>query len=328
MTSLAAEVLALTSGTAIVDRSSRTRIVHHGKDALDLLHRLSTNDLLGLGEGEARGTIVTNGDGRIIDVMTVVKRPGAPLLLIASPGRAGALLEWIDRYTFEEDSRLEDVSDSTAQLTLIGPESNRMLAALFKDAALPRGQNQWVKADLGGTPSEVLALDYLGLSTLEVIVPSSAARGIRDALVDAGATIASPAAFDFLRVRLGVPEFDADLDEQNNPLEGGLASMVSFTKGCYVGQEVVARLDTYDKVQRRIVKVEADARLEYGADLMDGDRTVGAVKTVSAMPVRDRIEALALVRKGSWAPGTRLTTADGVHVNVTSTVDVGAPPAS
>jgi folate-binding protein YgfZ len=321
-----AEYRALTDGAGLVDRSSKCRIEHAGADALDLLHRLTTNDLLDLANGQARGTIVTNGDARIIDVLTVVRRPSRPLLLLGSEGRAEAVLAWLDQYTFGEDSAPSDISGQTAQFTLIGP---RVEAVLRNAAGVPLSLEPWryLVAEIAGQRVEVVRTASPAVDGYEVIVPALESPPVKDAFVGAGAAPAGALAFDAYRVDHGVPEYGRELGEQVNPHEANLLPFVSFTKGCYIGQEVVARLDTYDKVQRRLVRVvarNAGSLLETGTSLMVDGQRVGELRTVTrAGPVAGNV-ALAFVRRGFWEQGARSVDHRGRELRVESTE--AAPP--
>jgi folate-binding protein YgfZ len=316
----AAEYLAFTRGAAVVDRSDRTRIEHAGADALDLLHRLTTNDLLEMPEGEARGTIVTNGDARIIDVLTVVRRPAQPLLLLGSHGRADAVLEWLDQYTFSEDSTPRDVSAETCQLTLVGPAAAEALVNLVPVPSFEMPVWRCGVVAIGGHLVEVVRTAGPGIDGFDLIAESSASSALRQALAAAGATPAGTLAYDAYRVARGIPEYGAELDERVNPHEANLLSYVSFTKGCYIGQEVVARLDTYDKVQRRLVRVRSeeslDAHLRPGMPLVDDARPVGETRTVAEAGPMAGHAALAYVRRGFWESDIMLRTGTGSTVRV------------
>jgi folate-binding protein YgfZ len=149
---------------------------------------------------------------------------------------------------------------------------------------------------------------------------------VKDALVGAGAAPAGALAFDAYRVDHGVPEYGRELGEQVNPHEANLLPFVSFTKGCYVGQEVVARLDTYDKVQRRLVRVRASdiaGPLETGDALIADGGQIGELRTVArAGPAAGRA-GLAFLRRRAWTPGSPLSRGDG---NTVLVEPVGARP--
>lgn len=302
-------------GAAFFDGSHLTRIEHRGADALDLLHRLSTNDLLSLGEGGVRRTVITTAEARIVDVVTVVRRKGRPILLIGSAGAAQRLLEWLDKFTFAEDSEPRDRSSELAQLTLVGPESPRMIASLAgaEDLVLPGGACGEIAGNL-----VVARTDALGIPVIELVSQQASVGDLARELEKSGAVAADRAAWDALRVARGAPEWGSELDERVNPHEANLNGLIDFQKGCYVGQEVVARLDTYDKVQRRLVTVRCDTPLVSGAALAAEGRKVGEVRTVAAPEILDAHVALAFVRRGHWDPGTRLAVAGGGNAAVVS----------
>ncbi len=117
------EHAAITGGVAVIDRSHVGRLRHRGADALDLLNRFSTNEMLSLEDGEARETVLTSSAGRIIDLLTVARWSATDSLVMTGPGMPGRVIEWLDRYTFDEDSDFEDVTACTVQLTLTGPDA-------------------------------------------------------------------------------------------------------------------------------------------------------------------------------------------------------------
>jgi folate-binding protein YgfZ len=151
---------------------------------------------------------------------------------------------------------------------------------------------------------------------MDVIVPAGERDAALNALQQAGAIPVSPEAWDLVRIERGIPSIDAELDDRSNPLEAGLEDLINFEKGCYIGQEVVARLDTYDKLQRRLVGLRSAKPLSPGADLTADGRNVGRVTSSTISPEFGPI-ALAYVRKGNWNPGTSLD-ANGTPATVTS----------
>jgi folate-binding protein YgfZ len=306
---LQAEYRALTAGAAVVDRSYLTRIRHTGRDALDLLHRLSSNDLLSLGAGQTRDTVLTSERGRIIDVLTVVRLAHDELLLLSGASSAQTVMEWIERFTFDEDARLLDITGDCAQVAVAGPEAWRVLTQV---AGIPApGSDSYFKCAVAGQSAEVVRTDAPGLPCWEIIVPVSAARTVLDALKQAGASHASAPAWEAARIERGVPASGHELTGDVNPLEAGLRRLVSFTKGCYVGQEVVARLDTYDRVQRVLAGLLADGPVLAGEALTAEGHEAGIVTSAAYSPALGRQVGLGLVRRVHAAPGSRLFSRSG-----------------
>jgi folate-binding protein YgfZ len=297
-TSLADQRDALFNGAGVLDRTSlSTRIQHRGADARDLLHRLTTNDLLSMADGEARPTIFCSEKGLVIGVFTVLRRSSDDLLLIVDTADASRLVEAIDRYTIIEDAELRDVSSEFAHFAVAGPDA----AAVIGAADIPNAttiRHPW--------PASMQRTD--------VIVPAGQRESAIAALETAGAAAVTPEAWDQVRIELGVPAIDSELDERSNPLEARLEELINFEKGCYIGQEVVARLDTYEKLQRRLVGLRCAKLQSPGVDLAAEGRNVGRVTSTADSPEFGPI-ALAYLRKGHWDPGTILD-ANGTRATV------------
>ncbi len=301
--SLAQEYDALRQGTVLTDRSHVGRLRLTGKDALDLLHRLSTNDLLSLEPGRARGTVLTTGKGRIVDVVTVVRMP-EHLLLLTSPGQQGRVAQWLDTYTFLEECAVQDIGQEMALLSLVGLGAEEALARAAGPASvLPRaGEARGVT--LGAAEAVVVRTDPLGLSGYDLLAPWEQAVAVWQALAAPGTANALPAGLEALetaRIENGVGRYGREYGEAVNPLEGGLRRLISFTKGCYTGQEVVARLNTYDKVQRKLVGVVLENKLRIAAGkrprlLVDGQE-VGYLTSWARPPRRQRWLALGYLRR-------------------------------
>jgi folate-binding protein YgfZ len=297
-TSTAEEYEALTKGAALVDRSAVGRLRFGGKDALDLLNRLSTNQLLDLAPGQGRPTVLTSNKGRIIDLLIVFRLEGHLLVLTSGEARQ-KVAEYIDFYTFSEDVGLRDVTPETAILSVTGPMAEEALLRVGIEvqgiapySALP--------ASADGTEVLVLRSDFFGTPGYDLVVSKEKAEIVRERLGGIGAIPVGVEALEAVRIERGVPAYGCELGEEYNPHEAGLLPFVSFTKGCYVGQEVVTRLNTYDKVQRRLVGLrwKSEWLPEKGAAISAGSEAVGAVTSVARQPVAKAGIGLGYVRKG------------------------------
>ena len=284
----------LQSGAAAFDVSQFGRLRVSGEDAIDLLDRLSTNDLTNLRPGTGAGTVLTTNKGRVIDFLRVLHR-GGDILVLTSPGTQRRVAEWIDFYTFAEDVLVEDVSDETMQFLAAGEgaagRGARGVPSRRRPGRLPkprerrrndrRSRRHGRAGHVGGRhPARGGAPDF-GLPTLS--------ENERDAL----------------RIELGVPEYPNDLNDRRNPLEANLKPYISFNKGCYIGQEVVARLNTYDRVQRFLCRLDLDeaaALAAPNAPVTDGEGAeIGEVTSATAGT------ALAYIRKRSCEDGARVS---------------------
>lgn len=299
------EYEALTRSVAVIDRSYLGRVEHRGSDALDLLHRITTNELASLRDGEARTTVMISEKGRVVDIFAVAKRTAdRPLLLLTSGAQRSALLEKIDFYTIIEEAELSDISATTGQLTVAGPEASRLIE---RAAGLTEPKvGAHVSACIGGQPAGIVRMDTLGMPQFEVITSLEDLGRVRRALIDAGARPAGLTAYESRRVELGVAAPGLDADDRVNPLEANLGNFIDFEKGCYIGQEVVARLDTYDKVQRRLTGLLSHSPLPGGAKLTADGRAVGWITSTSHSIALDRPVGLGYLRRGYLEPGAEL----------------------
>ncbi len=298
----------MTTGAAVFDRSGATsRIEHVGKDALDLLHRLSTNDMLSLKVRDARGTVLTSDRGRVLGVVNVVRVEEHRLLLLNAAPDPKAVIDWIDRFTFDEDAKLRDITVDTAQIAVAGPKAGEVIRVL---TGIEVPSDRCVVTDIAGVHATVIGTDALGTQCYEWVVPVLARDDVVAAATEAGAVLASADVWQAVRIEHGVPAWGNELSEDVNPLEAGLRELVSFTKGCYVGQEVVARLDTYDKVQRRLVGLTAASALVKGDELSAEGRVAGKVTSAAYSPRLRESIGLGYVRR-DIPDGTSLRTAHG-----------------
>jgi tRNA-modifying protein YgfZ len=298
----------------VADRSDLTRLVATGPDILDLVHRLSTGDVASLALGEGRPTVLTSPKGRIVERLTVHQLGPEGVWILAGPGAAQTVLAHLKKYTFAEQIGLADITADTAAFAVVGPSWADAAKAAGLPAVPPYGASTW---PFDGGVVQVFGSDGYGPDGVLAVGNLAHAAPLRALLVEAVRSVdgAELDAFDLeaWRVLRGRPSRGAELDEEHNPLEAGLRDAVSFTKGCYVGQEVVARLNTYDKVSRRLVRLElapganAPAR---GASVRRGGREVGTVTSSVHHPALDTAIALAYVKSREVPLGTTDVTID------------------
>ena len=333
-TDAASEYRAATEGAALHDNSYTGRLKASGDDALDLLNRLSTNLVVNLSSGRGAPTILTTDRGRIIDLLGVVNT-GEYTLLLTSPDSQQRVIDWLDKYTIMEDLTVTDLTPETALLTVCGPQSEAALNSVLQFE--PTGEEGADGADLaslqpysglsatvGGNNTDtdsdtdsdthpvMLIRRPLGeLPAFDLVMTPQAAPVVWQRLAAAGVTPIGQEAFEAVQVRHAVPRYGRELGDAFNPLEAGLIGSVDFAKGCYIGQEVIARLDTYEKVQRYLVRLRfsAGAVVSEGAVLEQEGRNVGQVTSLSVIPTTGELLGLGYIRTAAAQSGAQLTLA-------------------
>lgn len=312
------ELDAFASSAALLDRYAATCLIQEGADALDLLHRLTTNDLISLERGDARFTVLTSERGRVIDVVHVALLANDRLMLLSESPHTQQTIEWIEKFTIIEDSKVQDVSRDMTRLALIGPTAFEVAQTVFgvepirgRASILSENQDQTV----------LVASQWAGNDRVDITIPRTKLEATWDALSNAGAVPAGDTSFQAARINGGVPLAGSELNDGTNPLEVRLKGTISFTKGCYVGQEVVARLDTYDKLQRRLVAFESSSNLTADLKLSSDGKRAGTVTSISPISAKGQVLALGFARRDFWADGTALEF-DGGTVTVRGLIEI------
>ncbi len=294
------EYRAFVDGAGVYEDVGRGLVRAAGADVLDLVNRLSTNRVDHLGVGEGAPTIFTNEKGRIIDLVYVLHL-GEFVLLVTGAGAQERVMEWVDRYTFMEDSTLEDVSESMSPVTVAGQRASDVLESAT--GAEVGGLEAWQSARFEG--GWVVRMDVGETPGFQVLVEDGGKEALLEKLLASGATLVDVEAWEAFRVGAGAPAYGKELGEGRNPLEAGLIGAIDFTKGCYIGQEVIARLDTYEKVQRALVSLRVEGRWEEGDGLMIEGRRVGEITSLAGEL------GLGYVRVAEAVAGRRLEGEDG-----------------
>ncbi len=298
---------------AMMDRSFVGKLRVLGKDRESLLHRLTTSEMRNLKTGGGVVNIFTNAKGRVVDVVEMFAEEHS-FFLLTSPGRAALVKTWIEKYTFIEDVRSEEVTSQYGVISLFGGESVARLQQVFgwQVNDLPAQQAQI--CDWEGQAVVVQRSGIIAPVDFNVIVPAAAMKKFWEALL----TRVTPlgfAAYERLRIHRGLPAVDKEITDEYNPHEVGLYPFIDFEKGCYIGQEVIARLDTYQKVQRQLFGIELEidenqvTRLaSTPAPIYAGEQVIGQLTSLCFSPERGGGLGLAVIRK-QFA-----TTAEAVQV--------------
>ena len=304
----AAAIQAARQGVALVDLSHWGRLKISGDDRLRYLHNQSTNDFQRLKPGQGCDTVFVTSTARTIDLTTAYVTEEAVLLQV-SPNRRQYLMDWLDRYIFPMDSvELKDVSSESASFSLIGPESDALLEKLSDEMSVEEAYASHQELTVDGLKVRVAVGNGLALPGYTLIVPASNAAKLWQALTEAGAIPMGDRAWEQLRIEQGRPTPDRELTEDYNPLEAGLWQTISFSKGCYIGQETIARLNTYKGVKQQLWGVRLGAPVQAGSVVTVEGEKVG--KLTSFTETERGLFGLAYIRTKAGGVGLKVQVAE------------------
>jgi folate-binding protein YgfZ len=303
---------------ASIDRSDRGRIVISGADRASYLQGLLTNDIAALEGGRGCYTAYLTPQGRMIADLFVYELGDVMLLTMARDVR-DTVVSKFDQFIFTEDVQLGDVTETFAQIAVVGPDAVDVLTKVVEGVDLARltalAEHGNVRAQFGGQPAIVTRVTDTGEPGFDVYLDCARAAAFRDALAAHGVAVLDEETAEALRIEAGVPRFHRDLDEETIPLEAGIESRaISFTKGCYVGQEVIIRVlhRGHGRVARKLVGLVLDgsAAPAAGTAITAAAREIGRVTSSTLSPAFGTPIALGYVHRDFLAPGTVVSIAD------------------
>jgi len=299
---------ALLEGAGILEMSGRTQIEVSGRDRASFLHNLCTQEMRQLQPGTGCEAFFTQVQGRILAYVNAYCRTDS-ILLETVPGQATALLAHLDRYLIREDVQLVDRTAERTGLLVAGALAAGVLSQLLPAATpLPQQPLAHVSLALAGGEVSLRRVPLAGEECYLLDVPRDRSAALRETLVASGARPVGPEALEAARVEAGVPYYGRDISDRNLPQEVGRNERaISFQKGCYLGQETVARIDALGHVNRllRGVAFEGSDVPEAGSPLQVDDRPAGQVTSAVYSPRLKSALALAYVRRESAATGSR-----------------------
>jgi folate-binding protein YgfZ len=319
-----AAYVAARESAAVFDRPGRGRIAVAGDDRRSYLHAMLTNDILSLAAGTGCYAAYLTPQGRLIADMTVLEL-GDVILLDLERQATSEVLTRLAQYVFSEDVRFGDLSEAFAGLTVVGPAAAAVTAAVVTQAggaALDAGElNGWpafrnLRGSFRGEVVVVARSDEIGVPAFDLLVERPRLQDLGAALASAGAVPGAAADWDTLRVEAGRPAFGIDMDSSTIPLEAGIERRaISFTKGCYPGQEVIVRVVRrgHGRIARKLVGLEmAGADTPAAGDgVRSGDREAGRVTSAVFSPRVGGPIALAMVARDFFSPATALSVVHG-----------------
>jgi len=290
------------TGSVMIDAAAWGRLKFTGSSRLDFLHRMSTNDVAKLQSGQGAATVFLTPIARMID-RTILYARENETLMITSRGNQTRVFQWLRKYIFfNDDVQIKDVSAETAMISLYGAEANQAIQRISGEDLSGLTLHHWREVSLANQSVLIARADPIGGGGFHLIFDRAAHALIWQTLLDAGVIGISEAAYQVLRVEAGRPEFGRELGDEYIPLEAGLWPDVSFTKGCYTGQEIIARMESRQKLAKHLVGLRFEDEVLLPAGLFVDGHEAGTVTSVVHSPRLGWIGLGYLKTQGKDAP--------------------------
>lgn len=302
-----AEFQALRTGCGLYELSDRARIAVTGSDRVRWLNGMVTNNIRDLAAGCGVYAFLLNPQGRIQADLYAYNRGDSLLIEIEQPLRE-KVLGIFDHYIIMDDVEVKDLGDKAAAIGVAGPRAKEKLRIVGVE--LPEFQPLQL-ADVAWQNSSVLLMrgDNPIVESFTLWLDSEQAGSLRDMLVKAGASSVGADALEGLRIASGIPRYGPDIRERDLPQETGQDRALNFSKGCYVGQEIVERIRSRGAVHRRFTGFEIEGQLPApGTKVLAEGKDVGEITSAASLPLPDGDRALALgyIRREVGQPGKQV----------------------
>lgn len=311
------------AGAGLIDLSSRGRLLVSGSEAVVFLNGLITNDMKTLRENSWMPAAFPNVQGRLLASVRVVRlgdevtaKGAGPRFLIDTEARSHeSVLQNIQRFTFAGDFHVSDITSQTAQLSLQGSDALRILTEVLSNdvAGLPGFGAASIRDEMFGDLT-IFRATHTGEDGFDLVVSNENAAGLWKTLQHAGARPVGHDALEMLRIEAGIPRYGIDMDESNVVTETALDEAVSYTKGCYVGQEIIARIKYRGHVAKRLSGLicEQTTELHSGDVIFSADdKEIGRLTSVTHSPKLNQTIALGYLKYDYLAAGTAVKIVSG-----------------
>lgn len=327
---LAGEYRDALENAVLLDRSHEGRVEIRGKHRFEIINRTSTNDVLNMRPGEARPTIFTNPNGRILERVVVVNWRDESLLVLTGPGRGAGVANYLQKQVFYgDDAQITNLAETHYQFSLHGPKSGTIINAL---AETPLDDDLFTGrfVTIGGHEVFVGRLKPFSEDHRILIAPTNGAPDVWQAVI----TVGTPhgiqptggLTYNTLRIRAGVPGAGREINTNYIPLEVGLWDEVSFNKGCYTGQEIIARMESRQQLARTLVRFTLKTAIDAPADLYASGKKAGTLTSSVTAPDGEYF-GMGIVKTAYTMPGQVLDVGEKGEFTLTVAELLGTQPA-
>jgi folate-binding protein YgfZ len=273
-------------GVGLIDLSARGRIGVSGSEAVQFLNGLVSNDVKVLSEDRWMVATFPNVQGRLLAAVRMLRR-GEEILIDTETSLREKVLKIIERFTLAGDFKVKDLTEEVSMISLQGRGAGKLVESM----------------------SNVIPANHTGEDGFDLLIDAAEKTALWQRLVDAGATPVSAETLEILRVEAGIPRYGVDMDESNVVPETNLDDAVSYTKGCYLGQEIIVRIKHRGHVAKKLTRFrfEEDVKVEPGAAIKSEDgKEIGRVTSAVFSPRAGATVGLGYVRYEYLSPGTKV----------------------
>ncbi|KAJ0710637.1 putative aminomethyltransferase [Helianthus annuus] len=303
---------AVDNGTVVVDLSHYGRIRVSGEDRIKFLHNQSTANFEALSEGGGCDTVFVTPTARTIDLAQAWIMKTA-VTLVVSPETSKSISEMLNKYIFFGDNlEIQDISDKTCLFALAGPKSNQVMMDLNLGDLIGQPYGSHKHYNVGGNPVTVAVGSVISEEGFSLLMSPSAAGLIWKTILSHGATPMGSNALEIYRIRQGRPAPGSELTDEFNVLEAGLWNSISLNKGCYKGQETVARLITYDGIKQKLWGIQLLSPVEPGSSITVDGKKVGKLTSYTAGKGGNEHFGLGYIKKKATSKGDTVIVGDNV----------------
>ena len=302
----AREYASVRQKAAVFDLSYATKLNVTGRDRVRYLHSMLSNDIKGLKSGTGCYATLLTHQGHIESDLFVYALAES-LLLEAGPAGANRFLATLQKYIVADAVVIEDRTHDLAILSLQGPNAQVVLEQFAEVSLAGLGALEFKTVKKPGSEWLIVHRDRTGCDGFDLWLPrGDSVRVWNDWTKDRGVRVAAPSALNLLRTEAGIPWYGVDMNDRSLPMELGLDHALSFTKGCYRGQEIVARVSHRGHLNRRLAAVVVDAHAppQAGAEIRAGGKKIGEVTSAIPSPRLQQPLALVLLNVEYIQPGT------------------------
>ena len=295
-------------GAGLIDFTARGRFLISGSEGVMFLNGLITNDMKALAVNSWMPAAFPNVQGRLLAAVRVIHGADGFLIDTESATRE-TVFKLLERFTLAGDFRVLDLMDQTTLVSIQGAKASDVVGAVLGEELASLNRDAVAIVDWQSEKITIIRVTHTAEDGFDLFVPESRAEALRQALVDAGAVTVGPDGFETLRIEAGIAHYGVDMDETNVVTETNLDDAVSFTKGCYIGQEIIARIKYRGHVAKKLTGLifENEASPESGAKILSADdKEIGRVTSLTSSPRLNRTIALGYVKYDYLAPGTRV----------------------